>query len=153
MPNEINGERWTNKQENKTNNKQKALVLPFKQKFCHSLTRWLGSVFFFSFFLSVTAASSDPLSVSCGCLSLYAVLRFQRSACNPPAILLWSWVFTVLICWGLVSLPLPLPLGQGQWSISQPPDVSMLWWFSDCFSTLQCHLTLDVTHWLRRWVL
>jgi hypothetical protein len=73
--------------------------------------------------------------------------------CSPSAILLWSWVFDVLVYWGLVSLPHPLSLGQDQWSISQLPAVSMLWWFADCFSILQCCLTLDVAHWLRRLVL
>jgi hypothetical protein len=29
----------------------------------------------------------------------------------------------------------------------------MLWWFADYFSILHCHLTLQVAHWLRRWVL
>jgi hypothetical protein len=54
---------------------------------------------------------------------------------------------------GLVSLPCPLSLGQGQWSVRRLPAVSMLWWFADCFSILQCHLTLDVAHWLKRWAL
>jgi hypothetical protein len=44
-------------------------------------------------------------------------------------------------------------LGQGQWSVSWPPAVSVLWWFAVCVSILQCHLTLDVAHWLRRWAL
>jgi hypothetical protein len=54
---------------------------------------------------------------------------------------------------GLVSLLCPLSLGQGQWSVSQPPAVSVLWWFADYFSVLQYHLTLDVAHWLRIWTL
>jgi hypothetical protein len=62
-------------------------------------------------------------------------------------------MFAVLVYWGLVSLPHPLSLGQGQCSISQPPDVSVLWQFPDCFSILQCCLTLDIAHWLRRWAL
>jgi hypothetical protein len=57
----------------------------------------------------------------------------------------------VLDYWGLVCLPHPLSLGQGHWSVSWPPAVSMLWWFADCFSILQGCLTLDVAHWLRRW--
>jgi hypothetical protein len=48
-------------------------------------------------------------------------------------------------------LPHSLSLGQGQKSISQLPAVRMLWWFAHCFSILQCHLTLDAAHWLRRW--
>jgi hypothetical protein len=64
--------------------------------------------------------------------------------CSPPAVLLWSWVFTVLDYWGLVSLPCPLSLGQGQCSVSWPPAVSVLWWFVDCFSIWKCHLTLDL---------
>jgi hypothetical protein len=52
---------------------------------------------------------------------------------SPPAILLQSWVFTVLVYLGLVSLPHPLSLGQNQRSISQLPAVSVLWWFADCF--------------------
>jgi hypothetical protein len=31
---------------------------------------------------------------------------------SPPADLLWSWLFTVLVYWGLVSLPCPFSLGQ-----------------------------------------
>jgi hypothetical protein len=58
---------------------------------------------------------------------------------SPPAVLLWSWLFTMLVYWGLVSLPCPLSLGQGQWSISQPPAVSVLWWFAVCFSIFQSH--------------
>jgi uncharacterized membrane protein len=55
---------------------QPVLVLVFKQKLCCSLSRWLGSVFFFC--LSVAAAWSAPPSVRCGSLSLYVVLRFWR---------------------------------------------------------------------------
>jgi hypothetical protein len=75
--------------------------------------------------------------------------------CHSPAVLLWSWVFVVLVYWGLVSLPLSLSLGQGQWSVSWPPAlaVSVLWLFADCFSFLQCCLILSVAHWLRIWVL
>jgi hypothetical protein len=56
----------------------------------------------------------------------------------------------VLDYWGLVTLHPLLSLGQGQWSISQPHAVSMLWWFADYFSILPCCLTLDVAHQLRR---
>jgi hypothetical protein len=84
---------------------------------------------------------------------VWFLLRFQRSACGSPAILLWSWVFAVLVYWGLVSLPHPLSLGQVQRSVSQLPAVSVLWWFTECFSILQCHLALDVAQWLRRWAL
>jgi hypothetical protein len=72
-----------------------------------------GSVFFF-FCLSEAAAWSAPPSVGCGNLSLYVILRFWNQLCSPPAVLLWSWVFTVLVYWGLVSLPLPPSLGQGK---------------------------------------
>jgi hypothetical protein len=71
--------------------------------------------------------------------------------CSSPPLLLWSWVFIVLVSLGLVSLPCPLSLGQGQWSVSRLPAVSMLWWFADCFSILQSCLTLHVAHWLRKW--
>jgi hypothetical protein len=73
--------------------------------------------------------------------------------CSPPAVLLWRWLFTVLVYWGLVSLPHPLSLGQGQWFISCPPAVSVLWWFTVCFSIWKGRLTLGVAHWLRRWAL
>jgi hypothetical protein len=95
------------------------LVLVFKLKLCCSLVRWLGSVFFF-FCLSVAAAWSAPPSVRCGSLSLTVSLQLQNQLCSPPAVLLWSWVFTVLVYWELVSLPHPLSLGQGQWSFSRP---------------------------------
>jgi hypothetical protein len=91
--------------------------------------------------------------VGCGSLSLYLSSGSGDQFCNPPAVLLWSWVFTVLVYWGLVSLPRLLSLGQGPWSISHPLAVSMLWWFTDYFSILQCCLTLDVAHCLRRWAL
>jgi hypothetical protein len=52
----------------------------------------------------------------------------------------------VLVYCRLVSLPCALSLGQGQRSISWLSAVSMLCWFADCFSVLQRHLTLDITH-------
>jgi hypothetical protein len=73
--------------------------------------------------------------------------------CSPPDIQLWSWVFAVLVYWGLVTLPHTLSLGQGQRSLSWPPAASVLRWFADCFSSLQFRLALDVAHWLRRWAL
>jgi hypothetical protein len=89
------------------------LVLVFKQKLCCSCASWFGSVccFFFSC-LSEVAAWSTPSSVGFGSLHLYVVLMFRNQLCSPPAILPWSWVFTVLDYWGLVSLPHPLSLGQ-----------------------------------------
>jgi hypothetical protein len=101
----------------------------------------------------MATAWSAPSLARCGSLSLYVVLRFWNQLCSPPAVLLWIWVFAVLDYWALVSLPFPLSLGQGQWSVIWPPSVSMLWWFADYFSILQCCLTLDVAHWLRRWAL
>jgi hypothetical protein len=47
----------------------------------------------------------------------------------------------VIVSWRFVSLLHPLSLGQGQWSISRPPDVSVLWWSAVCFSILQRYLT------------
>jgi hypothetical protein len=57
------------------------------------------------------------------------------------------------LCWFIGSLFLCLApfLGQAQWSVSWPPAVRVLWWFDDYLSILQCHLTLDIAHWLRRW--
>jgi hypothetical protein len=107
------------------------LVLVFKQKLCCSVTWCLGSVCSFDFFfcLSEPAAWSALPSVGYGSLNLYALLRFWNQFCRPPAVPLWSWDFTVLDYWGLVSLPCPLSLGQGQWSASQSPAVSVLWLF------------------------
>jgi hypothetical protein len=62
---------------------------------------------FFFFCLSEAVAWSAIPSVGCGTLSLYVVLRIQNQLCSPPAVLLWSWVFTVL-----VSLPHSLSLGK-----------------------------------------
>jgi hypothetical protein len=53
----------------------------------------------------------------------------REQICSPPAILLWSWVFAVLVYWGLVSLSHSLSLGQGQRS----SDGSLL---SACYSGL-----------------
>jgi hypothetical protein len=57
----------------------------------------------------------------------------------------------VFVYWGHVSLLHTFSVGQGQRSISQLSAVSMLSWFADWFSILKHSLTLDVTHWLRRW--
>jgi hypothetical protein len=92
------------------------LVLVFKQKLCHSLTRWFDSVFFFC--LSKAAAWSCPPLVGCG--SLYVVLIFQNQLCSPPAVLLWNWVFTVLDYWGLLSAITSPPFLWGKVVICQP---------------------------------
>jgi hypothetical protein len=102
------------------------LVLVFKQRLSLSLVGWLRSLASVFLCLSAAAAWSAPPSVGCGSLSLYIVLRFWNQLCSPPALLLWSWVFTVLDYWGLVSLPCPLSLGQGQRSVSWLPGVSVL---------------------------
>jgi hypothetical protein len=112
-----------------------------------------GWIVFFFFCLSEAAAWSALPSVGCGSLSLYVVLRFRNQLCSLPTVLVWIWVFTVLDYWGLVSLPCPLSLGHGQWSIIWSLAVSVLWWFAGYFSVLQCCLTLNVAHWLRRWSL
>jgi hypothetical protein len=52
--------------------------------------------------------------VRCG---FFSVSREQLF--GPPAILLWTWVFSVLLYWALVSLPLSLSLGQGRRSVNQ----------------------------------
>jgi hypothetical protein len=67
--------------------------------------------------------------------------------------MLWSWVIAVLVYWVLASLHRALSLGQGQISVRWLPAISVLRWFAECFSILQCPLTLDVAHWLRRWAL
>jgi hypothetical protein len=72
---------------------------------------------------------------------------------DPLAILLWSWVFAVVVFWGLVSWLYSFSLGKGQRSVSWLSAISVLWWFAECFSIFQCYLTLDTAHWLRRWVL
>jgi hypothetical protein len=129
------------------------LVLVFKQGFCLSLTRLLGNLTSFSsvFQWQLVSQLLPQWGVAVWVCMLSSGSRDQL--CSPQAILLWSCVFTVFVSWGLVSLPRPLSLGQGQWSFNQPLAVSMLWWFADCFSILQCCLTLDVAHWLRRWAM
>jgi hypothetical protein len=108
------------------------LVLVFKPKFCHSLARWLDSGFFCFFFSSVFEWQLlDQLLPQWGVAALVYMLSsdFGDQLCSAPAVLLWRWLFTVPAYLGLVSLPCPLSLGQGQWSISQSPAVSVLWWF------------------------
>jgi hypothetical protein len=127
------------------------LVLVFKQKLCHSLTRFLGSVFFLLYFSSsclVSSSLSEVWQFKFVCCPLFPRSTLSLTSC--PALEMGFCCAGLL---GFFSLPCPLSLGQGQWSVSQPPAVSMLWWFADRFSILQCHLTLDVAHWLRRWAL
>jgi hypothetical protein len=69
-------------------------------------------LFVFSSVFSETAAWSASASVGCGSLSLHAVLRFWNQLYSPPAVLLWSLVFTVLDYWGLVSWPHPFFWGK-----------------------------------------
>jgi hypothetical protein len=117
------------------------LVLLFKQRLCLSLTRCLGSLASFSFVFQWQLLSPflPQWGVAVYIWVLSSVSRHQL--CSPLAILIWNWVFTVLVYWGLVSLPHTLSLGQDQWSIRWPPAVSVLWWFVDYFSILQCHFT------------
>jgi hypothetical protein len=101
------------------------------------------------FFLSFRGSCLVSASLS----EVWLALRFWRSALWPTSHPALELGFHCVGFWGLVSLPCALSLGQGQRSIRQLFAVSMLCWFSDCFPILQCHLTLDVAHWLRRWVL
>jgi hypothetical protein len=112
----------------------------FNQRLCLSLSRWLWSLASFSFVFQRQLLSQllPQWGVAVWVYMLPSGFRVQL--CSPPAILLWSWVFAVLVYWGLLSLPRLLSLGQGQWSVSQPLAVSMLWWFADCFLLLQCRL-------------
>jgi hypothetical protein len=59
--------------------------------------------------------------------------------CSPPAVLLWSWVFTVLVYWGLVSLPLS-PFSGARSVIHQPAPccqcVVMVCWLFFNFAKL-----------------
>jgi hypothetical protein len=71
--------------------------------------------------------------------------------CSPPVILLWSWVFTVLVYWWLVSLPSPL-----FWAKSEVRQlalcfqhVMLVFWlffnFAASFDFGYCSLTQDVS--------
>jgi hypothetical protein len=55
-------------------------------------------------------------------MSFSGSYRFQNQLCSPPAVLLWSWVFTLLDYWGLVSLPCPLTLDK----VCDPSDGPLL---------------------------
>jgi hypothetical protein len=82
-------------------------------------------------------------------VTVYVCMLFSCSWINSVAHQLSHFAvgfFTVFNYWGLVSLPHLISLGQGQWSLSWSPAVSVLWWFADYFSVLQCTLTLDVAH-------
>jgi hypothetical protein len=117
------------------------LVLVFKQRICLSLTKWLGNlVSFSSVFQWQLLSQLFPLSG----MAVWVCMLSSGSReqfCIPLAILLQSCIFTVLDYWGLVSLSRPNSLGQGQKSVSRLPTVRVLWWFADCFSILQYHLT------------
>jgi hypothetical protein len=108
---------------------------------------------FFFFCLSEAAAWSAPPLVGCGSLSLYVDLRFWNQVCSPPAVLPWSWVFTVLDYWCLFLCFTPFVWSKLSDLSAGPPVGSMLRWFADYFSILQCPLSLDVPQWLRRWAL
>jgi hypothetical protein len=79
--------------------------------------------------------------MGCGSLSLYVILRLQRSeissVAHQPSCFALKLAFAVLVYYGLVSLPCPLSLWQGQWSISGPLAFSELWWFAVWFSVLR----------------
>jgi hypothetical protein len=40
--------------------------------------------------------------------------------CSLPAVVLWSWVFAVLVCWGLISLPCPFLWGKVSYPSAGP---------------------------------
>jgi hypothetical protein len=77
--------------------------------------------------------------------------------CSPLVALLWRWLFSVLVYWdfhvgGLFLCPALFLWGR--FSVpSAPSAVSVLWWFTICFSILWVSLTLDAAHWCRRWAL
>jgi hypothetical protein len=82
------------------------------QSFCWYLSRssvigspgvWLAGSFFF-FCLSAAAAWSSLPSVRCGCLVYMLSSGSGDQLCSLPAVLFWSWLFSVLVYWGLVSL-------------------------------------------------
>jgi hypothetical protein len=125
------------------------LVLVFKQKLCCQV---VGETHQFFFFFPVFQQQLfSQLLPQWGVAVWVCILSSgsRKQLCRPPAFLLWSWIFAVLTYWELFPLSCPLSLGQGQRSVSQIPDVSVLCWFADYFSVLQFHLTLDVAHWLR----
>jgi hypothetical protein len=64
--------------------------------------------------------------------------------CCPPTVLLWSWVFTVLVYWGLVSLPHPL-----SWVKVRDPSVDPL--LSACCGGLLIVFQFSSVIWL--WML
>jgi hypothetical protein len=78
------------------------------------------------------------LSFSSCCLVSFSPSEVWQ-LCSLLVVLLWSWIISVLVYEGLVSLPHPLSLGQGQsqWSVSW-----LLWWFAVCSSILQSRLTV-----------
>jgi hypothetical protein len=150
-------ERWTNKHKQETEQTNKQTKIPgsgmveFQSYFkfwcysssiqsCHwylsisSVIESPGGWVVFGFFFLLSFRGSCLISSSLSGMWQFkfdAVLRFWNQLCSPPSILLWSWVLTILDYWGLVSLPCPLSLGQGRWSDSQLPAVSVLWWFAD----------------------
>jgi hypothetical protein len=105
----------------------------------------LGSVFIFLSFIGSSLVSSSPSEV----------WQFKFVCC--PQVLEISSVAQQLSCLGVRFLLCWFTGGlffcftPFLWvKVSDLPSaISVLWWFAVCFSILQCHLTLDVAHWLK----
>jgi hypothetical protein len=62
--------------------------------------------------------------------------------CSSPPVLLWSWVFTMLVYWRLVSCLTPFLWGKVCDLSAGPPLSACCDGLLDCFSISQCRLTL-----------
>jgi hypothetical protein len=123
------------------------LVLVFKQRLSLSLVRWLGNLASFSsvFQWQLLSQLLPQRRVACP-----QVLVISSVAHQHPALELG------FCCVGLLGASyFAMPPFSGTKSVFclLAPAVSVLWWLADCFSILSCCLTLDVAHWLRRWIL
>jgi hypothetical protein len=87
------------------------LVLVFKQRLCQSPDTCLAIIWFFLFFqrqlLSQLLLQQDVAVYVCMLSS-----GFGYHLCSPPPIMLCTWIFAVLVYWGLILYIAPFLWGK-----------------------------------------
>jgi hypothetical protein len=114
------------------------LMLVFKQKLYRSLARWLGRLAsFFSFQWQLLSHLLPQWGVAVWMCILSS--GSGKKLCSPPAILLWTWVFAMLVYWGACFFASP-PFSGARSDICQPAPccqhVMLVCWLFFTFAAL-----------------